>query len=157
MKLILFLTWSKDCTITNSTGTGKFEIKDTKLYVPVVTLSTRDNAKLLQQFKSGFKRTINWNIYQSNIKKSDRNRYLSHLVDPSFQGANRLFVLSFENENDRTSHSTYFLPKVKLKDYNVMTDDKNFFDQPINSDLKHMKILEELLLVKEMITQPVVC
>ena len=157
MKLILFLTWSKDCPITNSTGTGKFEIKDTKLYVPVVTLSTGDNAKLLQQLKSGFKRTINWNIYQSNIKKSDQNRYLNHLVDPSFQGVNRLFVLSFENENDRTSHSTYFLPKVKLKDYNVMTDNKNFFDQPINSDLKHMKILEELLLVKEMITQPVVC
>ena len=62
--------------------------------------------------------------------------YLNHLVDPNFQGVNRLFVFSFENENDRTSHSTCYLPKVEIKYYNVMIDDKNFFDQPINSGLK---------------------
>ena len=62
----LILTWSKDCVITNSEGEGKFAITETKLYVPVVTLSTQDNAKLLQQLKSGFKRTINWNKYESN-------------------------------------------------------------------------------------------
>ena len=60
----LILTWSKDCVITNSTGAGKFEITDSRLYVPVVTLSTQDNAKLLQQLNSGFKRAINWNKYQ---------------------------------------------------------------------------------------------
>ena len=64
----LILTWSKDCVITNSTGAGKFKITETKLYVPVVTLSTQDNAKLLQQLKSGFKRPINWNKYEANIK-----------------------------------------------------------------------------------------
>ena len=64
----LILTWSKGCVITNSTGTGKFEITDTRLYVPVVTLSTPDDAKLLQQLNSGFKRAINWNKYQSSIK-----------------------------------------------------------------------------------------
>ena len=64
----LELTWSKDCVITNSTGEGKFKITDAKLYVPVVTLSTQDNAKLLQQLKSGFERTINWNQYQSDPK-----------------------------------------------------------------------------------------
>ena len=64
----LILTWSKDCVITNSEGEAKFAITETKLYVPVVTLSTQDNAKLLQQLKSGFKRTINWNKYKSNIK-----------------------------------------------------------------------------------------
>ena len=132
----LILTWSKECVITTSTGEGKFAITDTKLYVAVVTLSTQDNAKLLQQLKSGFKRTINWNKYQSNPKTYAQNRYLNHIVDPSFQGVNRLFVLSFENEDDRTSHSTYYLPKVEIKDYNVMIDGKNFFDQPINSDLK---------------------
>ena len=57
-------------------------------------------------------------------------------MDPIFQGVNRLFVLPFENENDRTSHSTYYLPKVEIKDYNVMINGKNFFDQPINSDHK---------------------
>ena len=59
----LFLTWSSTCVITNSTGKGKFAITDTKLYLPVVTLSTQDNAKLLQQLKSGFRRTINCNKY----------------------------------------------------------------------------------------------
>ena len=59
----LILTWCKDCVITNSTGEGKFAITETKLYVPVVTLSTTDNAKLLQQLKSGFKKAISWNKY----------------------------------------------------------------------------------------------
>ena len=124
----LILTWPRDCVITNSSGAGKFEITETRLYVPVVTLSTQNNAKLLQQLKSGFKRAINWNKYQSSIKAYAQNRYLNHLVDPSFQGVNRLIsALSFENENDRTVHSTYYLPKVEIKDYNVMIDGKIFF------------------------------
>ena len=132
----LLLTWSRDCVITNSTGAGKFEITETKLYVPVVTLSAQDNAKLLQQLKSGFKRTINRNEYKSSIKTFAQNRYLNHLINPSFQGVNRLFVLSFENENTGTSHSTYYLPKVEIKYYNVTIDGRNFFDQLINSMTK---------------------
>ena len=81
-------------------GDGKFQITETKLYVPVVTLSTQGNAKLLQQLKSGFKRTINWNKYESSVKTFTQNRYLNYLINPSFQGVNRLFVLSFENENE---------------------------------------------------------
>ena len=76
----LELTWSRDCVITNSTGTGKFAITETKLYVPFVNLSTQDNAKLLQQLKSGFKRTINWNKYEPSIKTFAKNRYLNHLI-----------------------------------------------------------------------------
>ena len=129
----LLLTWSKDCVITNSTGEEKFAITETKLYVPVVTLSAQDNAKLLQQLKSGFERTINWNKYESSVRTFAQNKYLNYLINPSFQGVKRLFVLSFENEDDRTSHSTYYLPKVEIKDYNVMIDGRNFFDQPINS------------------------
>ena len=132
----LILTWSKDCVITNSTGAGKFKITETKLYVPVVTLSTQDNAKLLQQLKSGFRRTINLKKYQPDPKRYAQNRYLNHLVNPSFQKVNILFVLYFEIENDRTSHSNYYLPKVEIKDYNVMIGGKNFFDQTINSELK---------------------
>ena len=124
------------CVITNSTGERKFSIFETKLYVPVVTLSTQDNAKLLQQLKSGFKRTINWNEYESEPKTLTQNRYLNHLINPSFQGVKRRFVLSFENEDDRKSHSTYYLPKVEIKEYNVMIDGKIFFDQPINSMTK---------------------
>ena len=130
------LTWSRDCVINNSTGSGRFAKTKTKLYLPVVTLSTQDNAKLLQQSKSDFNRTINWSKYQSSIKTYAQNRYLNHLVDPSFQGVNKLFVLSFENENDRASHSPYYPSKVEIKYYNVMIDDKNYFDQSINSNLK---------------------
>ena len=132
----LILTWSKDCVFTNSEGEGKFTITETKLYVPVVTLSTKDNAKLLQQLKSGFKRTINWNKYESSIKTFAQNRYLNHLINPSFQGVNRLFVLSFENEDQRKSHSSYYLPNVEIKDYNVMVDGRIFSDQPIDSMAK---------------------
>ena len=135
-KVELLLTWSKDRVITNSECEEKFAITETKLYVPVVTLSTQDNAKLLQQLKSGFKRTINWNKYESNIKTFAQNRYLNHLINPTFQGVNRLFVLSFEKENDRTSHSTYYHQKAEIKDYNVVIDGKSFFDQPINNGLK---------------------
>ena len=69
----LEFTWSRDCVITNSTGEGKLTITETKMYVPIVTLSTQDNAKLLQQLKSGFKRTINWNKYESDIKTFAQN------------------------------------------------------------------------------------
>ena len=109
------LTWSKDCVINNSTGEGKSEITETTLYVAAVTISTQDNAKLLQQLKPGSKRTINWNKYESSVNTIAKNRYLNHLINPSFQEVNKLFVLSFENENDRTSHSSYYLPKVEIK------------------------------------------
>ena len=111
-------------------------ITDTKLYVPVVTLSTQDNAKLLQQLKSGFKRTFNWKKNQSDSKINVQNRYLNHLVNSSFQGVNRIFALSFQNEIDRTLHSNYYLPKVEIKYYKVIIDGKNLFNQPINSNLK---------------------
>ena len=117
---------SKDCVISSATGETKFAITETKLYVPVVTLSTQDNAKLLQQLKSGFKRTINWNKFQSYPNTYAQKSYLNHLVDPSFQGVNRLFILSFENKDDRESHSNYYLPKVKMKNYNVIWMQKIF-------------------------------
>ena len=86
----LTLTWSSTCVITNSTGTGTFEITDRKLYVPVATLSTQDNSKLLLQLKSGFKRVVNWNKYLSKPELLRTNPNLNHLVEPSFQGVNRL-------------------------------------------------------------------
>ena len=128
------LTWSSTCVITNSTGEGKFEITDTKLYVPVVTLSTQDNAKLLQQLKSGFKRVINWNKYLSKAELLAQNPNLNYLVEPSFQGVNRLFVLAFENDVQRTRHSGYYLPNVQIKNYNIMISGENFFDQPIKDN-----------------------
>ena len=135
----LILTWSSTCVITNSAGAGRFAITDTKLFHPDVTLSTQDIEKLLHELKSGFKRTINWNKYQSDPKLYAQKTYLNHLVDPSFQRVNRLIVLTFETENGRTSHSNYYLPKVEIKDYNVIIDGKNFFYQPINYDTETSK------------------
>ena len=83
----------------------------------------QDDTRLLQQLKSGFKRTINWNKYQSEASNEDQNWYLDFLNSPSFHGVNKLFVLSFENENGTTGWTGYYLPKVEIKDYNVKIDD----------------------------------
>ena len=133
----LILTWSSNCVliataIQNQAAT--FEITDTKLYVPVVTLSTQENTKFLQQLKSGFKRVINWNKYLSKPELLAQNPNLNHLVEPSFQGINRLFVLAFENDNNRTSDDRYYFPTVEIKDYNIVINDENFFDQPIKNN-----------------------
>ena len=129
----LILTWSSTCVITNSNGAGTFEITDKKLYVPVVTLSIQENTKLLQQLKSGFKRVINWNKYLSKPELIRRNLNVNHLVEPSFQGINRLFVLAFEGDVQRIVHTGYYLPNVEIKDYNVMINGENIFDQPIKN------------------------
>ena len=130
----LILTWSSTCVITNSNGAGTFAITDTKLYVPVVTLSTQENTKFLQQLKSGFKRVINWNKYLSKPELLAQNPNLNHLIEPSFQGVNRLFVLAFQNDDDRTSSDEYYLPTVEIKDYNITINGENFFDQPIKDN-----------------------
>ena len=133
----LILTWSSTCVliatnILNQNAT--FAITDTKLYVPVMTLSTQENTKFLQQLKSGFKRVINWNKYLSKPELLAQNPNLNHLINPSFQGVNRLFVLAFENDNHRTSSDLYHLPTVEIKDYNIMINGENFFDQPIKNN-----------------------
>ena len=99
-----------------------------------MTLSTQENTKLLQQLKSGFKRVINWNKYLSKPELLRRNANLNHLVEPSFQGVNRLFVLAFENDEQRTSHEAYYLTNVEIKDYNIMINGENLFDQPIKNN-----------------------
>ena len=87
----LILTWSANCVISEGDTVIPFAITDTQLYVPVVTLSIQDNTKLLQQMKSGFRRTTNWNKYQSKISTESPNQYFDYLINPIFQGVNRLF------------------------------------------------------------------
>ena len=103
-----------------------FTITETNLYVPVVTLSTQDNAKLLLQLKSGFERTICWNTYLSKPELLPQNPNLNHLIEPSFQGVNRVFVLAFENGDQRISNKGHYLPNIEITDCNVMIDGKNF-------------------------------
>ena len=91
------------------------EITDTKLYVPAVTLSTQDNTKLLQQFKSGFKIIISWNKCLPKVSTENQNPYLDYLIDLSLQGVNKPFVLSFEDNAHLTRHTEYFFSKRRNK------------------------------------------
>ena len=113
------------------------------MYVPIVTLSTEDDNKLLGQLKTGFKKTIKWNKYRSEVSNQTKNNNLNYLIDPTFTKVNRLFALSFKNENDRTSFSKYYTPNVEIKDFNVLIDSKSFFDVPVkNKKETYEKIIE---------------
>ena len=120
------LTCSANWLISVGNIAITFAITDTERYFTVVNLLTQDNIKLLKQFNSGFRQTINWNKYQLKISTKRLNAYLDYLIDPSFEGVNRRFALSFENNKHRIKHTGYLLPKVEIKDYNVMTDEKHF-------------------------------
>ena len=117
----------------------------------VVTLSTQDNVKLLQQLKSRFNRTVNRNKYQSKVSKETQKPYLNFQVDLKFQGVNRLFVFLFENNELQTSGTRYFVLTVEVKYYNVLIF--GLFDQPLNNDSRTYDNIGKLKLVKEMITQ----
>ena len=80
----------------------------------------------MQQLKSGFKTTINWNKYQSKVTTQVPKPYLDYLIDLSFQGFKRVFVFSFENTTDKTVHRKYYLPIVEINEYNVVIDEKKF-------------------------------
>ena len=112
-----------------------FIITDIKFDVAVVTLSTKNNVKVLKQLQSDLKRIIKWNKYQSNEKKA-QNQCLDYLIDPSSQGVNRLSVLSSSDNAHRTSHELYFLPTVEIKVQHVMIDGKNLFDQAVKNDVR---------------------
>ena len=124
----------------------EFQITDTKLCIPVVTLSKENDKKLLEQLKSGFKRTVKWNKYRSQITIQPQNNNLNYLIDPTFTNVNRLFVLLFTRDNagdNRDSFSHYFVPNVEIKDFNVLIDGKSFFDLPVKSEEEaYEKIIE---------------
>ena len=123
---------------TNAT----FKITDTKLFVPVVTLSTEDDNNFLEQLKSGFKRTIKWNKYRSEMTNQTKTNNLNYLIDPTFSKVNRPFALSFENEEDRKSFSICYTPKFEIKDFNVLIDGKSFFDTSVkNKEEAYGKIM----------------
>ena len=162
-KIDLELTWHKDCMISSANAAAgqvvSFMITNTKLYVPVVTLSTKDNNNnnLTKQLNDGFKRTIYWNQYVSKPfpetphTKTGITRFA---LDAAFQGFNRLFVLAFDdtcadeavdapaprnlvaNQVIRDSYTKYFVPRVDITSYNVLIDGRHFYDQPINDSIR---------------------
>ena len=123
----------------SSAGTAAtFAITDIKLYVPVVTLKTENNAKLSKLLNEGFKRSIYWNKYKI-IFKNYNNEYIRERLDASFQGVNKLFVLPYasgDNITNENSYRKYFLPRLKIKNYNIEIDGRNFYDQSINDLIK---------------------
>ena len=121
----LILTWSSSCVIIATASPYQHA---------TFAITTQENTEFLQQLKSGFKRVINWNKYLSKPELLAQNLNLNHLVEPSFQGINRLFVLAFENDNRRTSDDRYYIPTVEIKDYNIVIDGENIFDQPIKNN-----------------------
>ena len=142
----LELKWDKNCVITSlekrhigggnrdNVPTGAtLAINDCKLYVPAVTLSKDDEIKLLTNLKSGFKREIIWNKYRSQMTTEAINNNLNILIDPTFTNVNRLFVLAYQNAK-RQSYSQFYLPRVMVKDYNVIIEKLAFFDLPIKTE-----------------------
>ena len=146
----LELKWNKNCVITsleerqgdagslvvrdNSPTGATLAINDCKLYIPVVTLSKDDETKLLTNLKSGFKKEIILNKYRLQMTTEAINSNLNILIDPTFTNVNRLFVLAYQNFDDRQSYDEFYLPKVLVKDYNVIIDKLAFFDLPIKSE-----------------------
>ena len=163
----LGLSWSKECIISEITIirgipgnpdanlpvpvvaaiqiTGAtFQINNVKLYVPVVTLSINHNIHFLENIKQRFKRTISWKKYISEIKTQTKNNHLAYLIDPTFRNVNKLFVISFKNDNDdptRDFFNAYYMPLVEIKDFDALIDNKPFFEQPVKKNKKRMKNL----------------
>ena len=139
----------------------EFQIKDTKLYVSVITLSNENDIKLLEKLNLGFKKTIKWNKYRSQMTIQNNNSNLNYLIDPTLTNVNRLFVLSFKRieENNvkkdyRDSFSHYYVPKVQIKDFNVLIDWKIFSICQLKMKKKLKK--KSLVCAIIMITLPVI-
>ena len=118
----------------NAPTGATLSITDCKLYVPVVPLSKDDEIKLLTNLKTGFKREIIWNKYRSQMTTEAVNINLNILIDPTFTNVNRLFVLAYQTADNRQSYSQFYLPKVMLKGYNIITDKLAFFDLPVKTE-----------------------
>ena len=158
-KIHLELKWNNNCVMygdNDNAGDANretaFKIASTKLYVPVVTLSTKDNVNLTKQLDEGFKRSVYWNEYKSKIERKapENNDVTRFPLDASLQGANKLFVLAFDNTDngdnkvERDSHGKYFLPRVDITNYNVLIDGRNFYDRPISDQIKKYDEIRKL-------------
>ena len=147
-KIHLELEWDPNYLLCSNNAAGNnnatFQITDTKLYVPIVTLSTKDTTHLTNLLSEGFKRSVFWNKYkiERHTVAANANNHWCALLDASFQGGNRLFVLAFNalagdaGLVNREGYRKYYLPRVDIKKYNVLIDGRNFYDQAINSQIK---------------------
>ena len=152
-KIKLNLTWKKECVLSNQDGAAVFIINDTKMYVPVVTLSKEDNKDFIEQHNKGFQRSIYWNEYKTKEinENADANVFKHINLDPSFQGVNRLFVVAYyrvDGQPTRNGQQKYYLPRIDLEKYNVIIDGRNFYDNPIESDIEKYRELKKVMIGK---------
>ena len=152
-KIKLNLTWKKECVLSTDDGNAVFIINDTKMYVPVVTLSKEDNKDFIEQQNKGFQRSIYWNGYKTKEINENANtnvfKYIN--LDPSFQGVNRLFVTAYnrvDGQPNRDDQRKYFFPRIDLNKYNVIIDGRNFYDNPIESDIEKYRELKKVMIGK---------
>ena len=150
-KIKLNLTWKKECVLSTDAVDAVFIINDTKMYVPVVTLSKEDNKDFFKQQNKGFQRSIYWNEYKTTEKNETVNNdnpaasVRDIILDPSFQGVNRLFVMAYNSENGqptRNGQQKYYLPGIDIKEYNVVIDGRNFYDNPIENNIEKYRELK---------------
>ena len=151
-KVELSLKWTDNCILTTAANSNKaiFKITDA-----IVTLSVEDNSKLIEPLNKGFERPIHWNEYKvtpnkiAEIAAINEEKYIRELRDSSCQGVNRLFVLAYDNTAGNNqfsvdSYKKYFLPRVKIDNYNIEIDGRNFYDQPINDSIKQYDEIRKL-------------
>ena len=152
-KIKLNLTWKKECVLSADAGAAVFIINDTKMYVPVVSLSKEDNKDFIEQQNKGFQRSFYWNEYKTKEinENADANVFKYINLDPSFQGVNRLFVMAYNTGNGQPTRNGQqkYLPRIDLEKYNVIIDGRNFYDNPIESDIEKYRELKKVMIGKE--------
>ena len=137
-KVEFSLGWYEEFILSSVGTAATFTITDAKLYVPIVTLRIEDNKKLSKLLNEEFKGSIYWNKYRV-IFRNYNDDYIRERIDASFQGVNKLFVLPYGSGNnitDENSYRRYFLPRIKVTNYNIEIDGRNFYDQPVNDSIK---------------------
>ena len=152
-KINLNLTWKKECVLSTDAGNAVFIINDTKMYVPVVTLSKEDNKDFIEQQNKGFQRSTYWNEYKTKEinENADANVFKYINLDPSFQGVNRLFVKAYnrvDGQPNRDDQRKYYLRRIDLNKCNVIIDGRNFYDNPIESDIEKYRELKKVMIGK---------
>ena len=152
-KIKLNLTWKKECVLSTDDGNAVFIINDTKMYVPIVTLSKEDNKDFIEQQNKGFQRSIYWNEYKTKEinENADANVFKYINLDPFFQGVNRLYVMAYNTADDqptRNGQQKYYLPRNDLNKDNVIIDGRNFYDNPIESDIENYRELKKVMIGK---------
>ena len=151
-KIKLNLTWKKECVLSADAGNAVFIINDTKMYVPVVTLSKEDNKDFIEQQNKGFQRSIYWNEYKKEEINENTDAVFKYInLDPSFQGVNRLFVTAYnrvDGQPNRDDQRKYYLRRIDLNKYNVIIDGKSFYDNPIESDIEKYRELKKVMIGK---------